>query len=149
MVGTIESVGIWVVVLGTCKGSHRGYENGGKVITAGDTGQKPTGNKVSLVLLLAEQLVLIKLPFHFWRENAGRIKKGKGKTWKNKIKLMKQHFKIFWVLFSFFLWLGFFLVNYSTTPFHPKNIINYIYILFLLKHFQNVISVTCLLLPLC
>lgn len=54
-----------MVVLGTCKGSHRGYENRAKVITAGDTGQKPTGNKVSLVLLLAEQLVLIKLPFHF------------------------------------------------------------------------------------
>lgn len=42
-----------------------GYEDGGKVITAGDTGQKPTGNKISLALLLAEQLVLIKLPFHF------------------------------------------------------------------------------------
>lgn len=54
-----------MVGLRNCKGSHRGYENGAKVITAGNIGQKPTGSKVSLALLLAEQLVLIKLPFHF------------------------------------------------------------------------------------
>lgn len=57
----------------------KGHGKGVKVITAGDIRQNPTGNKVSLALLLSEQLVLIKLPFHFYRENGGKGKKTKGK----------------------------------------------------------------------
>lgn len=51
--------------MGNCKAAIEDMRMGAKVITAGDIGQKPTGSKVSLALLLAEQLVLIKLPFRF------------------------------------------------------------------------------------
>jgi len=62
---------------------------------------------------------------------------------------MKQDFQIFGVFFLLcFSWVGFFLVKYCTTPFHLRNIINYINILFLLKNFLEVVFVTYLLLPL-
>lgn len=63
MVGSCRECGNLNGCFGELQG--KGYGNGAKVITAGDIGQNPTGNKVSLALLLSEQLVLIKLPLPF------------------------------------------------------------------------------------